>query len=147
MEYPCLCHYGYHDHLLLETPEANLVSGMSWFQTAFTVRGNRQSGQCGHVSAGRYASRKALALTRETLLAKKKSPPGKIAMGMLIKETTGLNHKDIATLLNRGHPVRSARLINEALKTQDLDSPVMRYYDQLIQVVRRQWGGLSAMLA
>lgn len=90
---------------------------------------------------------KALALTRETLLAKKKSPPEKIAMGMLIKETTGLNHKDIATLLNMGHPVRSARLINEALKTKDLDSPVMRYYDQLIQVVRRQWGGLSAMSA
>lgn len=43
-----------HDQLLLETPEANLVSEVSWFQTAFTVRGNRQSGQCGHVSAGRY---------------------------------------------------------------------------------------------
>ena len=41
-----------HYHLLLETPEANLVSGRSWFQTAFTVRCNRQSGQCGHVFAG-----------------------------------------------------------------------------------------------
>ena len=80
---------------------------------------------------------KALAFTRETLLEKKKSVPEKIAVGILIKETTGLNHKDIATLLNTGHPVRSARLINEALKTKDLDSPVMRCYEQIIQVGRR----------
>lgn len=45
-----------HYHILLETSQPNLVAGMSWFQTAFTVRCNRQTGQCGHVFAGRYKS-------------------------------------------------------------------------------------------
>lgn len=45
-----------HYHLLLETPEANLVARMSRLQTAFTVRCNRQNGQCGHVFSGRYKS-------------------------------------------------------------------------------------------
>ena len=31
-----------HYHLLVETPEANLVSGMRWFQTTYTVRFNRR---------------------------------------------------------------------------------------------------------
>lgn len=38
-----------HYHILLETPQPNLVAGMSWLQTAFTVRCNRQTNQCGHV--------------------------------------------------------------------------------------------------
>jgi REP element-mobilizing transposase RayT len=29
-----------HYHLLLETPEANLVEGMRWFQSAYTQRFN-----------------------------------------------------------------------------------------------------------
>ena len=28
-----------HYHLLVETPEPNLVAGMRWFQTTYTVRG------------------------------------------------------------------------------------------------------------
>ncbi|HMP74612.1 MAG TPA: hypothetical protein PKE55_15255 [Kiritimatiellia bacterium] len=32
---------GNHDHLLLETPEANLVTGMKWLQGTFTQRYNR----------------------------------------------------------------------------------------------------------
>ncbi len=31
-----------HYHLLIETPEANLVAGMRWFQTTYTVRFNRR---------------------------------------------------------------------------------------------------------
>lgn len=29
---------GSHYHLLIETPEANLVEGMKWLQNAYTVR-------------------------------------------------------------------------------------------------------------
>ena len=43
-----------HYHLLLETPEANLVAGMRWMQTTYTVRFNRRHRLCGHLFQGRY---------------------------------------------------------------------------------------------
>ena len=43
-----------HYHLLVETPEANLVSGMRWFQTTYTVRFNRRHALSGHLFQGRY---------------------------------------------------------------------------------------------
>jgi REP element-mobilizing transposase RayT len=43
-----------HYHLLLETPEANLVSGMKWFQGTFTQRINARRRLRGHLFQGRY---------------------------------------------------------------------------------------------
>lgn len=43
-----------HYHLLLETPEANLVDGMKWFQGAYTQRFNSMFRQRGHLFQGRY---------------------------------------------------------------------------------------------
>jgi putative transposase len=43
-----------HYHLLLETPKANLVAGMSWFQNTYTRRFNSRNRQWGHVFGGRY---------------------------------------------------------------------------------------------
>ena len=43
-----------HYHLLLETPEANLVAGMRWFQTTATARFNRRHRLSGHLYQGRY---------------------------------------------------------------------------------------------
>lgn len=43
-----------HYHLLLETPEANLVSGMKWLQGTYTQRFNRANGRRGHLFQGRY---------------------------------------------------------------------------------------------
>jgi putative transposase len=43
-----------HYHLLVETPGANLVSGMQWLQTAYTVWFNRRHGLSGHLFGGRY---------------------------------------------------------------------------------------------
>jgi REP-associated tyrosine transposase len=51
-----------HYHLLLETPEANLVRGMRWFQTTWIVRFNRRHGLSGHLFQGRY---KAVVVDRE----------------------------------------------------------------------------------
>jgi putative transposase len=45
---------GNHYHLLIETPEANLVRGMTWFQTTCTVRHNARHRCSGHLFAGRY---------------------------------------------------------------------------------------------
>lgn len=45
---------GNHYHLLVETPEANLVRGMTWFQTTYTVRYNARHRSSGHLFGGRY---------------------------------------------------------------------------------------------
>lgn len=45
---------GNHYHLLLETPEANLVTGMKWLQGTFTQRYNAAHRLSGHLFQGRY---------------------------------------------------------------------------------------------
>jgi len=45
---------GNHYHLLVETPEPNLVAGMRWFQTTWTIRFNRRHRLSGHLLQGRY---------------------------------------------------------------------------------------------
>ena len=48
-----------HFHLVVETPGANLVSGMKWFLGTYTSRFNRRHKLFGHLFSGRY---KALAV-------------------------------------------------------------------------------------
>jgi REP element-mobilizing transposase RayT len=43
-----------HYNLLLETPEANLVVGMKWFQGTYSIRFNLRREKRGHVFQGRY---------------------------------------------------------------------------------------------
>jgi len=43
-----------HFHLVLETPEANLVAGMRWLLSAYTIRFNHRHELFGHVFSGRY---------------------------------------------------------------------------------------------
>ena len=45
---------GNHYHLLIETPEGNLVDGMKWFQGTYTQRINAWQGRRGHLFQGRY---------------------------------------------------------------------------------------------
>lgn len=45
-----------HFHLVLETPQPNLVAGMKWFLGTYTARFNRRHKLSGHVFAGRYKS-------------------------------------------------------------------------------------------
>jgi len=45
---------GNHYHLLIETPEANLVDGMHWLQGTYTKRFNIRHNQRGHLFQGRY---------------------------------------------------------------------------------------------
>src|SRR6266704_2766145 len=41
-----------HFHLVVETPQANLVAGMKWFLGAYTSRYNRRHKLFGHVFSG-----------------------------------------------------------------------------------------------
>jgi len=45
-----------HFHLVVETPQPNLVSGMKWFLGAYTNRFNRRHKLFGHLFSGRYKS-------------------------------------------------------------------------------------------
>jgi len=45
-----------HFHILLETPEPNLVLGMRWFQSTYAQRYNRRHRESGHLFQGRYKS-------------------------------------------------------------------------------------------
>jgi putative transposase len=45
---------GNHYHLLVETPEGNLVAGMKWLQGAYTQRFNSRHEVFGHLFQGRY---------------------------------------------------------------------------------------------
>ncbi len=45
---------GNHFHLLLETPEPNLVAGMKWMLGVYSQGWNRRRGRKGHVFQGRY---------------------------------------------------------------------------------------------
>ena len=45
---------GNHYHLVIRTPQANLVRGMQWMQTTFSARINRRHGLSGHLFGGRY---------------------------------------------------------------------------------------------
>lgn len=50
------CLLGNHFHLVIETPQANLVAGMKWFLGSYTARFNRRHKLSGHLFAGRYKS-------------------------------------------------------------------------------------------
>ncbi len=50
------CLMANHFHLVVETPQPNLVAGMKWFLGTYTARFNRRHKLNGHVFAGRYKS-------------------------------------------------------------------------------------------
>jgi REP element-mobilizing transposase RayT len=48
------CLMRHHYHLVVETPNANLVAGMAWLQSSYTIRLNHRHKLIGHVLSGRY---------------------------------------------------------------------------------------------
>ncbi len=49
-----LCLMPNHFHLVVETPQGNLVAGMKWFLGTYTLRFNRRHKAFGHLFSGRY---------------------------------------------------------------------------------------------
>lgn len=43
-----------HYHMVVETPNADLVAGMQWLQSTYTIRLNNRHALVGHVLSGRY---------------------------------------------------------------------------------------------
>jgi REP element-mobilizing transposase RayT len=50
------CLMSNHFHLVVETPQPNLVAGMKWFLGTYTSRFNRRHRELGHLFSGRYKS-------------------------------------------------------------------------------------------
>ncbi len=50
------CLMGNHFHLVIETPQGNLVAGMKWLLGTYTSRFNRRHKLFGHLFSGRYQS-------------------------------------------------------------------------------------------
>ena len=50
------CLMSNHFHLVVETPQANLVAGMKWLLGTYTSRFNRRHKEFGHLFSGRYKS-------------------------------------------------------------------------------------------
>ena len=50
------CVMSNHYHLAIETPWPNLVEGMRWLQSTFSMRFNRLRKEHGHLFQGRYKS-------------------------------------------------------------------------------------------
>ena len=48
------CLMSNHYHLVVETPNANLVAGMAWLQSTYTIGLNHRHKLIGHVLSGRY---------------------------------------------------------------------------------------------
>jgi putative transposase len=48
------CLMGNHFHLVLQTPQANLVDGMRWLLSTYSNRFNHRRRQVGHLFSGRY---------------------------------------------------------------------------------------------
>ena len=48
------CLMSNHFHLVLETPQPNLVAGMKWLLGTYTSRHNRRHREFGHLFSGRY---------------------------------------------------------------------------------------------
>src|SRR3989442_12495274 len=50
------CLMSNHFHLVVETPQPNLVTGMKWLLGTYTSRYNRRHKEFGHLFSGRYKS-------------------------------------------------------------------------------------------
>ena len=53
-EVPAYCLLRHHFHLVVETPQGNLVAGMRWLLSSYTLRRNHRRPLFGHVFSGRY---------------------------------------------------------------------------------------------
>lgn len=93
-----------HYHLLVETPEPNLVAGMRWFQTTHTVRFNRRLLQRALAYFG---------ISIDNLNKLKRNDPRKLAIAQLIRSRTAVPNKWIAATLALGHVSGISRYCSE----------------------------------
>ena len=82
------CLMSNHFHLVVETPKANLVAGMTWFLGTYTNRFNRKHKLFGHLFSGRYKSLFVDGSGNGTLAQKRKGDPVKIKIAQRLRAET-----------------------------------------------------------
>src|ERR1035441_8955000 len=110
------CLMGNHFHLVLETPNANLVAGMRWFLSAYTIRfGEHHSGELHRKTAEQRANRiLSEELSRRgweesDLATRRRSDPGKVAIAARVQIGTAKGAKTVLHhLAHRQHPGSAA---------------------------------------
>lgn len=124
-----------HYHLVLETPDGNLVVGMQWVQSTFANRFNRLVGERGHVFQGRYrallvedgdyllrvvnyvhlnpvrAGLSFLGKTPADIHTARKGARWKVVLGAWIKGQCGVSNRWLSERLNMGNPCNVSRML------------------------------------
>ncbi len=108
-----------HYHVVLETPNANLVAGMAWLQSTYTIRFNHRHKLSGHLFSGRYKSQvvegsqakadriiaeelSRMGWSEKDLALHRKGDPAKLALAARLRNETTLSLKEIAARLHLG---------------------------------------------
>ena len=144
---------GNHFHLLLETPQPNLVAGMKWLLGVFSQGWNRARGRRGHVFQGRYksvpvngsdADRHYFRIVADYIhlnpararlagLAQlRKGDKSKALLATLLRRRMTVGFEWIATRLHLGHSASVSRLVCGAKRDKKLEKRVNEL-DQLFQ--------------
>jgi hypothetical protein len=114
-----------HYHLLLETPEANLVAGMKCLQGTYTQRYNHRHREHGNLFQGRYKAVvveaeadeyfqvvSTLGLRVEALKDMSKAAPEKTALAGWLRGRTTVSLRWVTERLGMGHYSRVAQIVS-----------------------------------
>jgi REP element-mobilizing transposase RayT len=117
-----------HYHLVLETPEPNLVAGMALLQSTYTIRLNHRHQLFGHVLSGSRASAEAKAeriiaeeLQRQgwqeaDLLVRLKNDAVKLEIAARLRRETTLSTKAIAARAHLGSTKTANRSLHSYMR-------------------------------
>ena len=117
-----------HYHLVLETPEPNLVAGMAWLQSTYTIRLNHRHQLFGNVLSGSRASAEAKAeriiaeeLQRQgwqeaDLLVRLKNDAAKLEIAARLRRETTLSTKAIAARVHLGSSKAANRSLHSYMR-------------------------------
>ena len=135
---------GNHFHLLLETPQTNLVAGMKWLLGVFSQTWNRARGRKGHVFQGRYprkgtaeswrdhgekdaedlisryAPELGLPTSSKELEALRKGDERKALLAGLLASKTAVSRGWLGQRLGMGHPGSVSRMLGEVKRNKKL---------------------------
>ena len=128
---------GNHYHLFIETPEANLVAGMSWLQNPVTGRAPQVIAH-GEDQAERWLKEGLLAsgLVPDDLAGLKGSDPRKLALADLLWRRTTVSQEWIAAKLSMG----GAANVSQQLRRRKNEKGKVKLPPKLKHFLADAWG-------
>jgi hypothetical protein len=105
-----------HYHLVVETPEPNLVAGMAWRQSTYTIRLNHRHKLVGHVFSGRYRSQRVEGWKEVDLKERRRNDPDKLEIAARLRRETTLTIRHIAARVQLGTSKGADRNLHEQMR-------------------------------